>query len=891
MKKFLKIAGITLLVIFALLLVLPFAFKGKIMNLAKKEVNNMLNAKVDFDRLSLSFIKSFPNATITLENFYIAGIDEFENDTLLFAKNISATVNIKSFFGNSGYEVSKISVSNAKLHAIVLESGKANWDIMKVDSTDVADVEEPSNFKMLLRRVSVNNSDILYDDFASQMNAALIGLNLTLSGDMTANETRIETNLTIDELNFIMNKIPYLSKAKVSASVNLDADLKNMKFTLSDNYIQLNEIKTKIDGWVAMLEDESMDMDIKLSAPQTQFKDILSMIPAVYAKDFQDIKTSGGVTLDAFAKGVMKGDTLPAFDVQLNVSNAMLQYPALPKAITDINTNVHIHSAGGILDNTIIDIPKFQFAIGGNPFDMSLHVSTPMSDPNLILSAVGRLDLGMIKEVYPLEDMELSGELDANLKLATRMSYIEKEQFDKVNASGTLSIKNMDIKSQGADDILISNAHLSFSSRYVDLTGFTATIGKNDISATGKLENFIPYFMTNATLKGNLTVTSNFLNLNDFMTEADAIAGDTASIGIIVIPKNIDFNLTGNFKQVIFDNLDMTNVTGQILIRNGKVEMKNVSLNALGGKLGVNGYYDTGRNPEQPEVSLSLNIKDASFAQTFSTFVTIQKLAPIFENLLGDFSTNFKMTAPLGNDFMPILTLLEASGSLQSNNLEIKDVPILNGLAAALKNDGLREMRIKDLNLPFAINDGRVTTKPFDVKFGSGVMNLAGSTGLDQTINYIARIDLTDKLANNYLKTMNVKIGGTFTNPKFTVDMKDALNQALGNIVGSVLGNETGESLTQQAVEQIDKQAAAIRQQAKDAGDKLIAEAEKQGQNLIDEANKTSNPLAKVAAVKAAETAAQKLKAEAQKQADNLNAEAEKQVQALSDKAKSSAPQ
>ena len=894
MKKFLKIAGIILLVIFLSLLILPLVFKGKIMEIVKSEVNKTLNAKVDFERLNLSFIKSFPNASVSLENLYVAGVDEFESDTLAYIKNLSATVNIKSFFGSDGYEISKISANDAKLHAIVLKNGKANWDIVKSDSTEIPNQqeEEYSNFKLFLQKVAIKNADIKYDDSLSNMNVVLKNLNLMLSGDMTADETHIKTNLSVGELTYIMDKISYLSKAKISANINLNANLKDMKFSLSDNSIQINEIKAGIDGWISMPDDESMEMDIKLNAPHIQFKDILSMIPAIYAKDFQDIKTSGEVSLDAFAKGVMKGDTMPAFGAQLNISNAMFQYPSLPKSITNINTNIHIHSAGGSLDNTVVDIPKFHLEMGGNPFDMSLYVSSPMSDPNIALTAAGHLNLGMIREVYPLEDMELNGELNADMKLATRMSYIEKEQFDKVSASGTLSVKNMLVKSEGMDDITVNNANMSFSPRYVDLSGFSAQIGKNDISANGKLENFIPYFMKDETLKGSLSVNSNYLNLNDFMSEEESQSGDeSSSVSIIEIPKNIDFNLTGNFKQVIFDNLEMSNLVGQIIIKDGKVDLKNVSMNALGGKLGVNGYYDTSKNPKQPEVSMALDIKDASFSQTFSTFVTIQKLAPIFENMQGNFSTNFKMTAPLGSDFMPELSVLDASGSLLSNNLEIKDIPVLNGLATALKNNDMKEMRIKDLNLPFTINSGRVSTKPFDINFGAGSMNLAGSTGLDQTIDYVAKVNLTDKLSNNYLKNVNVKIGGTFTSPKFSVDMKDALTQALGSVAGSILGGDTGASLTEQAGAQIDKQAETIRQQAKEAGDKLIAEAEKQGQNLINEAKKTSNPLAKVAAVTAAEASAKKLKEEAQKKAEQLNVEAEKQIQSLSDKAKGAVTQ
>jgi hypothetical protein len=329
----------------------------------------------------------------------------------------------------------------------------------------------------------------------------------------------------------------------------------------------------------------------------------------------------------------------------------------------------------------------------------------------------------------------------------------------------------------------------------------------------------------------------------------------------------------------------MSNVVGQITVKDGKASMKNLSMNALGGKLNVNGYYDTGKNLKQPEVSLALDIQEASFAKTFSTFVTIQKLAPVFENLLGNYSTNFQMNSPLGEDFMPVLSALTAKGLLSSNNVEVSNNAVLTGLASTLKNESLKDLKIKDLKLPFSINDGRVTTNPFDIKFGDGTLNLQGSTGLDQSIDYLAKINLAGKLANNYLNNVNVKIGGTFTNPKFSLDAKDAADQLLGKLANSVLGSKADStSLSEQVGEQIEKQSENIRKQAKETGDKLVAEAEKEGQKLIDEAKKVSNPVAKIAAVKTAEASAKKLKSEAQKQADKLNAEAEKQIQTLKDK-------
>ena len=885
MKKFLKVAGIILLAALIALITLPFLFKGKIIELAKKEINRTVNARVDFGAVGLNFFRSFPNASISLDNLKITGIKEFENDTLFYAESLSATVNLKSFFGSSGYEITKIFAGKAYVHAHVLESGKANWDIVKEDSTAAKNETAASSFKLRLKEVNISNAGIYFDNDSSHINIALQNLNGSLSGDMTADETTIKTNFTIDTLNFLMDKIAYLSNANVKGDAAINADLKNMKFTFADNKLQLNEIKANLDGWVSFPDSVSTGMDIRLNAPETQFKDILSLIPAIYSKDFKNLKTSGKVSLEASAKGVMKGETMPAFDMKLLVSDASFQYPGLPESVKNIRTNIHVYSQGGSMDNTLVDISDSHLEMGGNPFDFQLYLSTPVSDPNIRLSALGNLDLGMIKKVYPIDSMELNGNLSANLKLATRMSYIDKAQYDKVEASGTLNVKEMQIKT-GDKNVQVHNAGLTFSPQYVNLNDFSAQIGKNDIAANGKLENVLPYFVKNETLKGALSVSSNYLNLNDFMSESAASSKDTTQIGIIEIPKNLDLNLTGNFKQLIFDQLNMTQVVGQIAVKDGKAEMKNLTMNALGGKMNMSGYYDTGKDPQKPEVSFNMDVQEASFAQTFSTFSTIKQLAPIFQNLTGNYSTKFQMVSPLGKDFMPVLASITASGLLSSGNVAITGNPVLNGLASTLKNESLKDMKISDLKLPFSIDSGRVSTKPFDLNFGQGKINLQGSTGLDQTINYTAKVNLAGNLSNQYLNNVTVLIGGTFTNPKFNIDLKNAADQLLGNLVNSALkGDSQGTALTQQVTDKANEQIENIRRQAKDAGDKLVAEADKQGQSLIDQANKTSNPVAKIAAVTAAQASAKKLKDEAQKQADNLNAQAEKQIQALKDKA------
>ena len=92
MKKLLKITMSIVAVLLVLLMVLPFAFKGKLETIVKQEGNKLLNAQFDFEALDLSLIRNFPSASITLKDFWLKGVDEFENDTLVATQNMKLGV-------------------------------------------------------------------------------------------------------------------------------------------------------------------------------------------------------------------------------------------------------------------------------------------------------------------------------------------------------------------------------------------------------------------------------------------------------------------------------------------------------------------------------------------------------------------------------------------------------------------------------------------------------------------------------------------------------------------------------------------------------------------------------------------------------------------------------
>ncbi|WP_029905743.1 AsmA-like C-terminal region-containing protein [Prevotella sp. 10(H)] len=881
MKKALTIVGIILAVIIVAMISIPFLFKDKIKTAVLNAANEQLNAKVDIKDFGLNLFSNFPNATLSLDEASIIGVGDFEKDTLLQAKSASVTIDIMSLFG-SNYKISKINLDKASVYAKILADGRANYDIMKADSTATeAEVESSTPFNLSLQKITLNDCNVIYQDDSTKMKVILNKLNANISGDFSASETTLNIGSTIDETSFIMDGIPYLSKVKAKADAKLNANFDNMKFTFTESNLQLNELKASIDGSFAMIgkDYEGMDFDLKLNAPDTQFKDILSLLPAMYTNDFKDIKTSGTASLDAYIKGLMQDETYPAFDVKIMVNDAMFQYPSLPKAVNDINVAVAINSKGGSLDNMVVDISKFSFNLGGNPFSGNLNITTPMSDPNLKAHANGTINLAMIKEVYPLDKgTELNGIISADINVATRMSAIEKEQYESVSASGNLKLNNMAYKATDMPEVWINNATLEFTPRYVNLPSLDVKIGKNDISANGRLENFIAYALKDQTLKGQLNIKSSYLNANDFIsseTAGTAAADTTATSEDIIIPKNIDFALNAALNHIIYGKINITNMAGGMSIKNGILSLNNVSANALGGSCKVSGSYNTS-DPKNPKVDFDLALSKVSFAETFKSVESIQKFAPIFENMIGTYSMNLKFNTSLGQSIMQTLASLTGNGALQTSDVKIENVAALTALSSALKTDALKSFSTKDLNLPFTINNGQITTKPFNINIGNGgMMKLEGSTGLDQSINYKGTVTLPKSLANNYINNVPITIGGTFSSPKIGVDTKALVGDAASSIIGGLLGGKDSDGNTASLGEEKAKQIEKIRTETDNAAKKLVEEAKKQSDNLIEKAG--SNPLAKAAA----KGAGKKLVEEAEKQATNMRNKAEEQIKKL----------
>jgi len=242
MKKLFKILIVIVILLIGALIITPFFFKDKIVSVVKEEINNNVNAKVDFKNVGLSLIPNFPNFTFTMDDLSVVGVDKFANDTLFASQEIALTIDLSSVLSGN-YKVTKILLDNSVVNLLVLKDESANWDIAKeseadnIDEIDTSDsnTEGATAFQMTLESFEIRNANIVYFDKAANMSSQINNLNLELSGGLTANNTDFNIKSTIDQLTYKMDNIAYLNKANIDFDAKLLTDLDSMKFTFKDN--------------------------------------------------------------------------------------------------------------------------------------------------------------------------------------------------------------------------------------------------------------------------------------------------------------------------------------------------------------------------------------------------------------------------------------------------------------------------------------------------------------------------------------------------------------------------------------------------------------------------------------------------------------------------------
>ncbi len=544
-------------------------------------------------------------------------------------------------------------------------------------------------------------------------------------------------------------------------------------------------------------------------------------------------KLSGTVLADAFAKGSLsaieqhKGPfTAGGF---FDIRNLYYASKDFPQPIQNGNFKIQFENNGGIADATTVNVTSGHVEVGKDPFDFTLKLSRPVSAMDFIGTAKGKLTLDNIKQFVVLEPgTSIKGLLDADVSFSGSKADIDKKNYERINTTGVINLTGINYVSKDyPTGVQIQTAQFKFNPQNVALNNFDGRFQSTHFTANGVLNNMIGYALRNQELGGTINVAADKINLNDWMGTDTAVSASTSTPEPFLVPANMNITVNAKADDVQYDKVNYKNVRGSLLLKEETVKLQNVQTEALDGTIAFDGSYSTKLNKTKPDISLSYNIKDVDVQKAFNAFNTVQKLMPVGKFLSGKVTSQFSMVGKLNGDMFPDLASLTGNGNLLLIQGVLSKFQPLEKLSSTLNVAELKDVSLKDIKSHFEFANGKVLVKPFNLKVKDIDMQIGGMHGFDQAIDYIIGMKVPRKylgasgnaLVNNLaaqatskgipvnisdVVDLNVKMGGTISNPVLKTDLK----QAAGDVT---------KELKQQATAFVQQKTEDTKQTLKDS--------------------------------------------------------------------------
>ena len=830
LKKILKGTGIFLLVTIIALAAAPFLFKDKIKEMIAKTLNENVNANIAFEDVDLSLFKSFPQANVTIEKLSIITKAPFEKDTLLYAGETNVTMSVKELFKgeNEAMNLESFSVVDGIVNIIFNKDGLGNFDIALKDETE----KKPSDskpFALNIQDYEVENLKFTYEDQGSKMKMVLDSINHEGKGNFAAQKLDLETKTTA-KLSFDMDKMNYMNNVAISLDAILGIDLEKSKYEFKDNKALINQLPLEFNGFIQMVE-AGQTYDLTFKTPTSDFKNFLGLIPAAYSGDINKVKTTGQFSVDGKVKGNLTETTIPAFDVKIASNNASFQYPDLPKSVKNIVIDTHIINETGAMNDTYVNLNKLSFAIDQDVFNAKANIRNIATNALVDAELKGTINLANVTKAYPVKlDKPLTGILKADVKTKFDMKSVETSQYQNIQNSGIASLTGFNYEGpEMAKPFKINQAAVAFNPSQIRLNQFDAKTGTSDLQVTGTLDNFYGFVFKNQILKGNFNMNSTKLVVSDFMAPTTTTSEEgKKTTEAVKIPSFLDCSVTAKAGTVVYDNLNLKDVSGNMVIRDEAVTLNNLKMSIFGGNIGLTGTVST--KGKTPTFNMNLGLDKVNIAESFTQLDMLKSIAPIAGVINGKLNSTIKLSGDLQQDMTPNLKTISGDllGQLLSTTVNEKNSALLTALSSNVKFIDMNKVNLNDVKAALSFKDGKVNVKPFDIKYQDITVNVGGTHGFDQSMNYNLKFDVPAKYlgteVNNLLAKLtpadqnkiqnvpvNAVLGGNFKQPKITTDMKQAttnlatqlvkmqkdkyINQgttALGNLLGGTKGNNSG---------------------------------------------------------------------------------------------------
>ncbi|WP_338376240.1 AsmA-like C-terminal region-containing protein [uncultured Flavobacterium sp.] len=593
----------------------------------------------------------------------------------------------------------------------------------------------------------------------------------SLKGKYIASENlspNVEFKINVREGFVKNNKAPYpIENIYLNLETQLpNLDINHLKVQLDSLYFDVNKNKLS-----AILKSEGFGKKINID---TKIKSKIDLKTLSDALQIPNMKITGNLDTDIVSKGVYNAEEkkFPITKGYFNVTNGSLKTTYYPKPIEKINFKADLNCPTSDFKDASLKISPATFTFENEPFTLNASFKD-FSDLNYDIQAKGIINLAPIYKVFAKKGLDLNGIIKADVSLIGKQSDTSNGKYQNLKNIGTLDLTDIQTTSDFLPKpFLIEKGLFTFNQEKMNFADFRGKYGASDITMNGYVLNVINFYLSEKeTLKGNFTLQSNYLNINEFMptetTKSEENLTSTAVSGVIEIPANLDVTIKTLAKKVTYDDLVIENLGGIIQMQNGVASLKNGTLGIIGATANMNGTY---KNEGKEKAYFDYNIKanDFDVKRAYNEIKLFKEIVTAAENAEGIISLNYAIKGVLNNQMQPVMPSLEGKGTLSVKQVKMKGFKLLNTVASRTENPDIKDPDITKVDINSTIKNNILTIERFKFKVSGFRLRFEGQSSLDGNLNLKMRVGLPPL----GIIGIPIKVTGNQENPEIEIGKK-----------------------------------------------------------------------------------------------------------------------
>lgn len=504
LKRILRISGfvlggILLFVIGVVSIAMYFVFTPeRLTPIVVDTANQNLNARLDLSRVELTFFSTFPRLGLELSDGTLVSESARDtlwqrSDTLLSFRNAILVVDPIDYLRHQRINIHRLTIDSARVYAYKSPDGRANWEIMPTDSISADTLSNTADSTRQLRGISLRNVElrhatVTFDDRETRVFANLWDTDLSLKAHLYERHSLLAVDMR--NRNILYWQDGQLLVHRIASHLKTEVTFKRSErlLTLRDALIELNGTALDMKGTVRRDTTANvlrLDLEYGLHAPSLE--KVLRMIPKSILKS-DKLTASGDVRLNGQIRGAYGGDSLPLITLDAAIEGASAHYAGAPYKIDTLAARVKGQIDPSRREPSFCDLEIFRFRGAQTDILARAKAERLLDDPYLTFETQSVVDLTTLRQIFPLQEgIELSGRLNADLKLKCSLSALQNQDLGRIKAVGKIETDKLSIRDTSRGFELASNARLRFIGN--DRLGAKAEITNFTLQAPGLLSS------------------------------------------------------------------------------------------------------------------------------------------------------------------------------------------------------------------------------------------------------------------------------------------------------------------------------------------------------------------------------------------------------------------